>query len=69
MFTDNRILGYFSQLIPFLNLMYPTMNEKCRRIGQCLQKSGFLPEWPAGTQGCMVGNNSASIVADAYLKG
>jgi predicted alpha-1,2-mannosidase len=34
------------------------------------KESGFLPEWASpGHRGCMVGNNSASIVADAYLKG
>lgn len=28
------------------------------------------PEWASpGHRGCMVGNNSASVVADAYLKG
>jgi len=34
------------------------------------KESGFLPEWASpGHRSCMVGNNSASIVADAYLKG
>ena len=34
------------------------------------KESGFLPEWASpGHRGCMVGNNSASVVADAYLKG
>ena len=33
-------------------------------------ESGFLPEWASpGHRDCMVGNNSASIVADAYSKG
>ena len=31
---------------------------------------GFLPEWASpGHRDCMVGNNSASVVADAYIKG
>jgi len=34
------------------------------------KESGFLPEWASpGHRGIMIGNNSASIVADAYLKG
>ena len=33
-------------------------------------KVGFLPEWASpGHRDCMVGNNSASVVADAYIKG
>jgi len=34
------------------------------------KESGFLPEWASpGHRGCMVGNNSASVVTDAYMKG
>ena len=34
------------------------------------KESGFFPEWSSpGHRGCMVGNNSASVLADAYLKG
>lgn len=34
------------------------------------RESGFYPEWASpGHRDCMVGNNSASVVADAYLKG
>src|SRR5690606_29187998 len=33
------------------------------------KESGWLPEWAsAGLRNVMVGNNSASVVADAYLK-
>ena len=32
-------------------------------------ESGFYPEWASpGHRNCMVGNNSASVVADAFLK-
>ena len=32
-------------------------------------ESGFFPEWASpGHRGCMVGNNSASVVADAFMK-
>ncbi len=34
------------------------------------KESGFFPEWASpGHRGCMVGNNSASVLVDAYMKG
>ena len=34
------------------------------------KESGFFPEWASpGHRGCMVGNNSASVLVDAYVKG
>ena len=51
--------------------MYPSMNEKMQAgLVNAYKESGFLPEWASpGHRDCMVGNNSASIVADAYLCG
>jgi predicted alpha-1,2-mannosidase len=71
MFTDTGFWDTFRCLFPFLNLMYPSMNVKMQEglVNAC-KESGFLPEWASpGHRNCMVGNNSASIVADAYLKG
>jgi predicted alpha-1,2-mannosidase len=47
------------------------MNEKMQEgLVNAYKESGFLPEWASpGHRGCMVGNNSASVVADAYVKG
>ncbi|MDH6311235.1 putative alpha-1,2-mannosidase, partial [Dysgonomonas sp. PF1-14] len=61
----------FRSLFPFLNLMYPEMNVKMQEgLVNTYKESGFLPEWASpGHRDCMVGNNSASVVADAYLKG
>ncbi len=71
MFTDTGFWDTFRSLFPFLNLMYPSMNEKMQEgLVNAYKESGFLPEWASpGHRGCMVGNNSASVVADAYLKG
>lgn len=71
MFTDTGFWDTFRSLFPFLNLMYPSMNEKMQEgLANTYKESGFLPEWASpGHRGCMVGNNSASVVADAYLKG
>jgi len=71
MFTDTGFWDTFRALFPFLNLMYPSMNVKMQEgLVNAYKESGFLPEWASpGHRDCMVGNNSASIVADAYLKG
>ena len=71
MFTDTGFWDTFRCLFPFLNLMYPSMNTKMQEgLVNTYKGSGFLPEWASpGHRGCMVGNNSASVVADAYLKG
>lgn len=71
MFTDTGFWDTFRCLFPLLNLVYPSMNEKMQEgLVNTYQESGFLPEWASpGHRNCMVGNNSASIVADAYMKG
>lgn len=71
MFTGTGFWDTFRCLFPFLNLMYPSMNEKIQEgLANTFKESGFLPEWASpGHRGCMVGNNSASIVADAWLNG
>lgn len=69
-FTDTGFWDTFRCLFPLLNLVYPEMNVKMQEgLVNCFKESGFLPEWASpGHRGCMVGNNSASVVADAYLK-
>ena len=71
MFTDTGFWDTFRCLFPFLNLLYPSMNVKMQEgLANAYKESGFLPEWASpGHRDCMVGNNSASVVADAYLKG
>jgi predicted alpha-1,2-mannosidase len=71
MFTDTGFWDTFRCLFPLLNLIYPEQNAKMQAgLVNAYKESGFLPEWASpGHRGCMVGNNSASIVADAYLKG
>lgn len=71
MFTDTGFWDTFRCLFPFLNLAFPSMNAKIQEgLANTYKESGFLPEWASpGHRGCMVGNNSASVVADAYIKG
>lgn len=71
MFTDTGFWDTFRCLFPLVNLVYPSMaTEMQQGLVNAYKESGFLPEWASpGHRGCMVGNNSASIVADAWVKG
>ena len=71
LFTDTGFWDTFRSLFPLLNLVYPSMNEKMQAgLVNAYKESGFLSEWASpGHRDCMVGNNSASVVADAYIKG
>jgi len=71
MFTDTGFWDTFRSLFPLLNLVYPSMSVKMQEgLVNAYKESGFLPEWASpGHRDCMIGNNSASVVVDAYLKG
>ncbi|MGF7218033.1 putative alpha-1,2-mannosidase [Spirosoma lacussanchae] len=71
MFTDTGFWDTFRALFPFLNLMYPSLNAHIQEgLVNTYKESGWLPEWASpGHRPVMIGSNSASIVADAYLKG
>lgn len=61
----------FRALYPFLNFVYPSVNKEMQEgLINDFKEGGFLPEWSSpGFRNVMVGNNSASVVADAYIKG
>ncbi|MBE8719762.1 GH92 family glycosyl hydrolase [Sphingobacterium pedocola] len=61
----------FRALYPFLNLMYPSINVEMQEgLRNAYLEGGFLPEWSSpGFADIMIGNNSASVVSDAYMKG
>ena len=71
MFTDTGFWDTFRCLFPLLNLIYPSVNKEIQEgLLNVYKESGFYPEWASpGHRDCMVGNNSASVIADAYLKG
>ena len=71
LFTDTGFWDTFRSLFPLLNLVYPEVSAKVQEgLVNHYKESGFLPEWASpGHRDCMVGNNSASVVADAYLSG
>ncbi|KAA9036312.1 glycoside hydrolase family 92 protein [Ginsengibacter hankyongi] len=71
MFGGTGFWDTFRALYPFLNLVYPSIVKEMQQgLVNDYKEGGWLPEWSApGYRDVMVGNNSASIVAEAYLKG
>ncbi|HOM39300.1 MAG TPA: GH92 family glycosyl hydrolase [Bacteroidales bacterium] len=71
MFTDNGFWDTFRAQFPFLTLVFPGLNSRIMNgLVNTYLESGWLPEWASpGHRDCMIGSNSASIIADSYLKG
>lgn len=71
MFTDNGFWDTFRAVFPFFNMMYPELNGKIMEgLANTYKESGWLPEWASpGHRDVMIGSNSATLIADAYLTG
>ena len=71
MFTDNGFWDTFRAVFPFFNMMYPELNAQIMEgLANTYIESGWLPEWASpGHRDCMIGSNSAPIIADAHLSG
>ena len=71
LFTDNGFWDTFRAVFPFFTLIYPEINSQIMQgLVNAYKESGWLPEWASpGHRDCMIGSNSASIIADSYLKG
>ncbi|MCR5019080.1 MAG: GH92 family glycosyl hydrolase [Bacteroidales bacterium] len=71
LFTDTGLWDTFRSLFALLYLVYPDQAEKIiEGYVNHYRESGMLPEWSSpGHRDCMIGNNSASMVAEAYFKG
>jgi len=71
MFAGTGFWDTFRALYPFLNLVYPAINKEMQEgLINDYKEGGWLPEWSSpGYANIMIGNNSASVVADAYIKG
>ncbi|MFD2244621.1 GH92 family glycosyl hydrolase [Pontibacter ruber] len=70
-FAGTGFWDTFRALYPFLNLAYPSINQEMQAgLLNDYKEGGWLPEWSSpGYANIMIGNNSASVVADAYMKG
>ncbi len=71
MFGGTGFWDTFRALYPLLNLVYPSINKEMQQgLINDYKEGGWLPEWSSpGYANIMIGNNSASVVADAYIKG
>lgn len=71
MFAGTGFWDTFRALYPFLNLVYPSINKEMQEgLANDFKEGGWLPEWSSPAYAnIMIGNNSASVVADAYIKG
>ncbi|MCP9750021.1 GH92 family glycosyl hydrolase [Ferruginibacter sp. HRS2-29] len=71
MFGGTGFWDTFRALYPFLNLVYPEINKEMQEgLINDYKEGGWLPEWSSpGYADIMIGNNSASVVSDAYIKG
>ncbi len=70
MFTDNGFWDTFRAVFPFFTLMFPELNSQIMEgLANTYRESGWLPEWASpGHRNCMIGSNSAPLIADSYLK-
>ena len=70
-FAGTGFWDTFRALYPFLNMMYPSINKEMQEgLINDYKEGGWLPEWSSpGYADIMIGNNSASVVSDAYIKG
>lgn len=71
MFGGTGFWDTFRALYPFLNMVYPSISKEMQAgLVNDYKEGGWLPEWSSpGYADVMVGNNSASVVSEAYLKG
>lgn len=71
MFAGTGFWDTFRALYPFLNFAYPAINKEMQEgLINDYKEGGWLPEWSSpGYANIMIGNNSASVVSDAYIKG
>lgn len=70
-FAGTGFWDTFRALYPLLNLVYPSISKEMQEgLINDYKEGGWLPEWSSpGYRGIMIGNNSASVVSEAYVKG
>ncbi len=71
LFTDMGFWDTFRALMPYVDLVYPSMGAKIQEgLLNSYRESGFFPEWASpGHRESMVGNATASVIYDAFTKG
>ncbi len=71
LYADTGFWDTFRAVFPFFTLMYPEINSNIMKgLVNTYKESGWLPEWSTpGHRECMIGSNSAAVIADSYMKG
>jgi len=71
MYTDNGFWDTFRAEHPFFTLFLPRVSKHILEgLANTYKESGWLPEWASpGHIKVMIGSNSASVIASAYLNG
>ncbi len=71
MYADNGFWDTFRAVFPFFTLLYPEKNATMMQwLVNAYEQGGWLPIWPSpGYRRVMIGNHSASLFADAIVKG
>jgi predicted alpha-1,2-mannosidase len=71
LFTDSGFWDTFRAAHPLYTLLFPEVSEQIQQsLLNAYDESGWLPEWPSpGHRSIMIGQNSFSLLADAWVKG
>ncbi len=71
LYADNGFWDTFRAVHPLYTVLEPGFsNEFIEGLLNTYQEGGWLPEWfSPGYKDCMIGQHSAAVIIDAYLKG
>lgn len=71
LYTDSGFWDTFRAAHPLYTLLYPEVSAEIQQsLLNTFDESGWLPEWPSpGHRSIMIGENSFSLMADAWMKG
>ncbi len=71
LYTDSGFWDTFRAAHPLYTLLFPEVSAEIQQsLLHTYDESGWLPEWPSpGHRDIMIGENSFSLLADAWVKG
>jgi predicted alpha-1,2-mannosidase len=71
LYTDSGFWDTFRAAHPLCTLLFPEVSAEIQQsLLNTYDESGWLPEWPSpGHRSIMIGENSFSLLADAWMKG
>ena len=71
LYTDSGFWDTFRAAHPLINILFPEVSAEIQQsLVNTYSEGGWLPEWPGpGYRSVMIGENSFSLLADAWMKG